>query len=226
CGSYVGSGFDPDVSDIDLLAVLNTRISDETVASLRQMHLEIERRYPKWRDRIEVVYVNAADLGELRTAHGRMAVISPGEALHVKEMDGSWILVWYPARIDAIALVGPLLTGVIPQISEAEYLAALRKHLRRFRTRIDSGSTPGDQAYAVLSMCRGLRTLRHHDRLSKAQAARWAEAEFPQWAGLIREAEVWRTRQWERPQTDGSSTLPRVQRFVTEILVEVEAASD
>jgi len=225
-GSYVGSDFDPDVSDIDLIAVLNSGVSQETAVALQQIHNQLEGSYPPWKDRIEVIYVGASDLREFRTSHGHIAVISPGEPFHVIELSADWVLSWYPARLDARPLVGPPVSEVIPVIHEAEYIAALRDQLLRFRPRIDSTSTPGSQAYAVLSMCRGLRTLRYRDRLSKAQAAAWAEAEFPQWAGLIHEAIVWRSHQWEHPQADGTDNFPRVQRFVADMLSEANLLPD
>jgi hypothetical protein len=49
------------------------------------------------------------------------------------------------------------------------------------------------QAYAVLTMCRALYTLRHGDVVSKTAAARWAQEALGQpWEGLIERALAWR----------------------------------
>ncbi len=55
------------------------------------------------------------------------------------------------------------------------------------------------QAFAVLTMCRALYTLRHGAVVSKPAAARWArEALDYRWAAVIERALAWR----HQPQAD------------------------
>jgi hypothetical protein len=98
------------------------------------------------------------------------------------------VLDWYPAREDSHPLIGPPIRTLIPPIPTSEYTDELRGYLAGFRKRIDDDATAGSQAYAILSICRGLHTIRYGRRLSKREAAAWAQREFPRWANLIRQA--------------------------------------
>ncbi len=222
CGSLATGDFDERTSDIDLLAVLSTDVSPDLAARLERMHDELAQDNPTWRGRIEVVYVSAVGLTNFRVTPPRIAVISSGEPFHVISAGTDWILRWYPARHDGIVLVGPPATEVIPDISFAEYGDAVRTHMRHFRGRIAEDATPGSQAYAVLTLCRGLYTCLHGEQVSKLGAAAWAQGAFPEWAGLIREAISWRERQWEVPQEDGRATVPAVRRFI-EVIADLAA---
>jgi hypothetical protein len=202
---------------VDFLAVLSTDVSPDLAAHLERMHDELAEDNPTLRGRIEAVYVSEAGLANFRVASPRIAVISPGEPFHVIRAGTDWILSWYPARCNSIALVGSPATDLIPDISFEEYCNATRNHMRRFSKRIAADSTLGSQAYAVLTMCRGLYTCLHSEQVSKLAAAAWAQREFPEWAVLIRHAIAWREHQWEVPQSDGTATAPVVRRFVSEM---------
>ena len=64
-GSLVSGGFDPRVSDLDLIAVLSEDPSDGLAARLEAMHESLARRYPRWAGRVEVVYVSVERLHDL-----------------------------------------------------------------------------------------------------------------------------------------------------------------
>ena len=64
-GSLVSGGFDPRVSDLDLIAVLSEDPSDGLAARLEAMHESPARRYPRWEGRVEVVYVSVERLHDL-----------------------------------------------------------------------------------------------------------------------------------------------------------------
>lgn len=217
CGSLATGGFDERISDIDLLAVLSTEVSPDLAARLERLHDQLAEDNPSWRGRIEVVYVSALGLATLRVVPPRIHVISSGEPFHVISAGTDWIITWYPARQNGIALVGPPATEVVPATSFEEYADAVRNYMRRFKDRVPDDAALGSQAYAVLFMCRGLYTCMHGEPVSKLRAAAWAQRQLPEWAGLIREAIAWREHQWDVPQADGTATAPVVRRFVVEI---------
>lgn len=106
-GSYVSGGFDPGVSDLDLVAVFDADEDALNLKELEMMHAGIVRSYPEWDDRIEVVYVGRETLASFRTSTGRLAVISPGEPLHVKDDRAvEWVQNWYLVRKSGVALSG------------------------------------------------------------------------------------------------------------------------
>lgn len=214
-GSLATGDFDAAVSDIDLLAVLADPPNARLAAHLGRMHADLAQANPAWDDRIEVVYISTPGLANCRTDTTTIAVISTGEPFHVMKTGPDWILNWYPARQDAVRLLGPPIASLIPPIPSAEYLDQVRRSLVGFTNRIGDDAPPGSQAYAILTMCRGLYAIRFGQRLSKRAAASWAQQEFPQWADLIRRALGWRQRQHDPDGQDGAATVAETRSFVT-----------
>lgn len=214
-GSLAAGDFDAAVSDIDLLAVLADRPSQRLATRLNRMHADLAQANPAWDDRIEVIYISTQGLARCRTDPTTIAVISQGAPFQVVEAGPDWILNWYPARADGVRLLGPPIDSLIPPIPSAEYIEEVRRSLVRFTNRIPDDAPPGSQAYAILTICRGLYAIRFGERLSKRAAAAWARQEFPQWADLISRALGWRERQWEPNGQDGAATVAETRRFVT-----------
>jgi hypothetical protein len=215
-GSLATGNFEPDISDIDLIAAL-TVVPDERLATrLRDMHEDFALSEPAWDDRIEVNYVSLDGLANCRTASTTIARISPGEPLHLIEAGRDFLLDWYPARRDGVALVGPPIVALIPKIPEAEYVEEVRRYVAVLGSLIDDDAPSGTRSYAVLSMCRGFYAIRTGERLSKREAAARARDEFPQWEALIDEALVWRGhRRVDQPVASGS--LSETQAFLQDI---------
>ena len=216
-GSLATGDFDPGVSDIDVLAVLTDRPNGRLAAHLQRMHTDLAQANPAWDDRIEVIYISTNGLANCRTDTTTIAVTSPGEPLQVVEAGRDWILNWYPARQDGLRLLGPPIDSLIPPIPSTEYLQEVRRSLVGFPSRIPDDAPPGQQAYAILTMCRGLYAIRFGDCLSKRAAASWAQQEFPQRADLIGRALGWRQRQRDPDRQDGAATVAETRSFVTEM---------
>lgn len=214
-GSLAIGDFDTDVSDVDLIAVLAESPSERLATHLSRMHAGLAQAHPEWDDRIEVIYISTQGLANCRTDTTNIAVISPGEDFHVVEAGRDWILNWYPARENGARLIGPPIDSLIPPIPAAEFIEEVRRSLVGFTDRIEDDAPPGSQAYAILTMCRGLYAIRFGERLSKREAASWAGHEFPQWADLIRRALDWRQRQWDPDGQDGTATVSETRSFVT-----------
>jgi hypothetical protein len=53
----------------------------------------------------------------------------------------------------------------------------------------------------VLTAARGHYTLMHGEHASKAKTAAWMKEQFPEWAGLIDRAQVWRVMPLDQPLT-------------------------
>jgi Aminoglycoside adenylyltransferase, C-terminal domain len=200
-----------------VLTVLADAPRGRLVPRLHRMQADLARANPAWDDRIEVIYISTDGLATCRTHSTTIAVISPGEPFHVVEAGRDWILNWYPARQNGVRLVGPPIDALIPPIPTGEYLDEVRRSLVGFSNRIPDDAPPGSQAYAILTMCRGLYALRFGERLSKGQAASWARQEFPRWADLIGRALGWRQRQHDPDGQEGAATVAETRSFVAEI---------
>jgi hypothetical protein len=184
-GSAVSGGFDPGVSDIDLLAVTGTDADQLDLDRLDLMHRSIVASSPEWADRIEIVYIGRVALGSFRTSAGSLAVISPGEPLHVTGPVSDWFQNWFLVRDTGIALFGPPAEHVIPPIDRGEFLAAVARYAGWVGTRTQIDVSSGALAYDVLSMCRALRTVRTGVQCSKEEGAAWTRQRMPDWAWLI-----------------------------------------
>jgi hypothetical protein len=185
-GSYVSGGFDPGVSDLDLVAVTEPKVEAVDLAGLEGVHRDFVSRNHEWGDRIEIVYIGRAALWSCRTSPGPLAVISPGEPFHLRsERPVEWLQNWYLVREAGVTLHGPDATAVVPPIAWTEFVSATVGYANELRNRSFDEASPGFLAYAVLTMCRALRTIHTQTYGSKQEAAAWTRERMPEWASLI-----------------------------------------
>ncbi len=218
-GSLVTGDFDPATSDIDLLAALSDPLDEQTFAALKQMHDDLGMRYPLWANpsRIEVHYWSLAGLRTFKTQANAMAVISPGEPLHMIEAGRHYLLNLYVVQQHGLTLHGPAPSSLMEPISRAEFVASVREHVRQWPAWVTSSRDwrPA-QAYAILTLCRALYGVVHGEQVSKLRAARWVQGYAPAWAGLIADALQWR-QNWraERGESEeAAAAFPNTVRFV------------
>jgi Domain of unknown function (DUF4111)/Nucleotidyltransferase domain len=215
-GSLVTGDFDKGRSDIDLLAVVDSDIEDETFDRLDGMHARIVEDNPAWEDRIEVAYVPAPALWNFRTRTAQIAVISPGEPFHLKAAGRDYLLNWYTVREVGATLCGPPPDTLIPEISRSEFVEVAREHAEWWKEQVYEMRTPGAQSYAVLTMCRALYTHTHRRQASKKQAAMWARTYLPQWAPLIQQSLDWLS-EYHVEESDDEAGLLEAVRFVHDV---------
>jgi predicted nucleotidyltransferase len=190
-GSLVTGDFDKSRSDIDLLAVVDSDVDGDTLDRLDMMHARFVEDYPAWEDRIEVAYVPAPALWNFRIRTDQIAVVSPGEPFHLKAAGKDWLINWYMVREVGVTLCGPPPRALIPEISQSEFVEAVRKQAAEWKEWVYKMRTPGAQSYAVLTLCRALYSHTHGRQASKKRAALWAQARLPQWAPLIQQSSLW-----------------------------------
>jgi len=189
CGSAVTGDFDLNVSDVDLVVVTAPEADQLDLGGLDRMHRAFVERHAEWNDRIEVVYVGRATLASFRSNRGRLAMISPGEALHLRDDAAiDWLQNWYLVRETGVALRGPGAVEVVPPIEFAEFVTATARYAREVSRRPIADASPGALAYSVLTMCRALLTVQTQSRRSKQEAAAWVGQLMPEWAWLIEAA--------------------------------------
>jgi hypothetical protein len=220
-GSAATGNFEPGISDVDLAAIVEHELAPSELAALDRMHRGLVAETPEWDGRVEVVYVSWEGLRTFRDGASAAARISPGEPFHAIVVDPTWLIDWYQLRDVGVTLFGPPATEVVPVISRREYIEAVRQHVLAFSTWTDDLATLGNQAYAILTMCRGLRTVRTGEYVSKREAARWASEQLPAHAELIRTALLWRDER--RGATDDATpTRAAAAAFVAEVASIVE----
>src|SRR5689334_20391328 len=179
-GSAASGGFEPGVSDVDLVAVTAATVGRVDLAALHRMHDALVGQFPDWANRVEVVYVARATLASFRTSRGAITVISPGESLHRRtDRASEWLQNWYLVRSTGITLAGPEPATVIPPIEWEEFVAATVRYADELRTRDTAGSGAGMLAYTILTSCRALRVVTEQVPSSKVEAAAWAGRLLP-----------------------------------------------
>ena len=212
-GSLVIGDFDPDISDIDLVAALSSDIDDREFEELQKMHIAFANQHKEWDDRIEVCYISVAALNAVRSRTSNIANISPGEPFHMRESSREWLSDWYLVREKGIVLFGPSPKTIIEPISKDEFIQTIKAHARAWGEWINDIHTRNGQAYAILTMCRALYTCKNGEQVSKKQAALWAQQELPDWSQLIQNALMWR-EDWRNGQVDHEATFAETKRFV------------
>lgn len=215
-GSVATGDFTPGVSDIDLLAVTNGSITQDVINRLKPMHAQMERRFPRWHDRVEVIYVPQEALATFRMKFSDIGVISPGEPLHILSAGVDWLMNWHQVRHGGQVVVGPPAEAYVPDTTVAEYVTAVRDHAAAFGDWMPEMRTARQQSYAALTLCRALYTVRHGRGTSKATAAAWLAAETPQYAPLLEQALRWREAA-PGDTTISQQAYPETLRFVREM---------
>lgn len=209
-GSLVGGDFDSKTSDIDLLAIVESDITEDELTSLKVLHKDFAHKHPAWRDRIEVAYVGTEAMRVFKVSTVRIARISPGEPLHYRDMNIQWLMDWYMVQEQSLTIDGPSPKMFIPTITREEFVASIKGEFPSWLERAKEARRIGYQSYVILSLCRGLYAIRFGKQISKFKGAAWAIQEYPQWAELIEQATQWHGSSEEK---DSSMTQAETIRF-------------
>ncbi|MEK7571252.1 MAG: aminoglycoside adenylyltransferase domain-containing protein [Patescibacteria group bacterium] len=226
-GSLIWGDFYYALSDIDLLAALQSDLTDEEAKALKKKHEELAQKFKDWDDRIEVQYLSLHGLRTFKTQRSPMGNISPGEPFHVITVGKEWLLNWYFVQDYGKILYGPDPRGFIDKVTKEEFIQAVKDHALDWKKYIQNiGKHRGAQAYAILTLCRAYYTIKNGKQVSKKEAATWMQEKFPKWKLLIQNALKWRDEQIIN-KTEDLSGYPQTVAFVTAVidLIEKESAS-
>jgi predicted nucleotidyltransferase len=188
-GSLAAGSFRPGRSDLDLLAVLESDVEEGDLAALEDLHEGFVSRHPEWRNRVEIACVSRAVLRTLADVPmGRIAVVSPGEPLHLKPVAADWTINWHGVCTVGETLAGPVPLDLGPVVSPEALRLAAGAQLDEWATEVRAPSVayvPVQQGYIVVTVCRALYLLETGEQVSKEEAAAWAARRYPAWASFI-----------------------------------------
>src|SRR5215204_1186523 len=192
-GSLVADAFYPGKSDLDLMAIVVAEVEEgQQLEALRSLHDAFVSERPAWVERVEVAYV---DRGVLRTfgdrPRGRIAVICPGEPLHIRDVGFESTLDWHSVNTQGETIVGPSPLVLRPEVSPGAYRHGVEALLREWPSRVREpwvAYVPAHQGYVVMTLCRALYALATGKQATKEEAATWAAARYPEWSSFINEA--------------------------------------
>jgi predicted nucleotidyltransferase len=221
-GSVASDGYDPGVSDLDLLVVTARPLVAANYARLQQMHTALAGR-EQWKDRIEVAYLSRQALRTFKERASEIGIVRPGEPFHVVRAGRDWLMNWYDVREHAIVVAGPNPKTLIDPITRSELRACIRDYVRLFPERVSDNFHQGSDAYAVLTMCRSLHMNVVGETASKRAAAEWAASKYPEWSNLISQAQEWRLAA-DNEATNSAEAHTQVEAFVDFTVAAWDAA--
>jgi hypothetical protein len=171
----------------------------------------------KWAAKLEGSYIPLSALRCYDPAHAVHPALRVDGSFDLDFHASDWIIQSYTLREQGIVLVGPVPQVLIDPILPGDLRRAAHGILREwwepmlpdpFRLR-----SREYQAYAALTMCRILYTLKHGMVVSKPVAVRWAFRFLDEpWVSLIEQALAWPSG----PQPDRLSETLALIRYTLE----------
>ena len=200
-GSFALGDFDTD-SDADFLVVTHGDVTDTQEAALQIMHgqiydLEILWTSTSWAKHLEGSYINKSLLKRPDPLRTPLLYLDNTARVLERSDHCNKALVRWTLREHGIALAGPdpktLVDSVSPTDLRSETSRIMREWLTEILAKPDLLDNRWYQAFAVVSPCRMLYTMREGTITSKLQAVRWAQANLEsRWNDLIERA--WQDR--------------------------------
>jgi hypothetical protein len=216
CGSLALGDFDPEKSDIDLLAVTERPVSDAGMRRLAAFHASIPPSFENPRRDYEIYYIDRATLRRFGPGQ-RHVKVGPDDPLGWTEHRPGWVIERWVVREHGVTLTGPDPRTLIDPIGPDEMRWAAAEELRWRLVRWRGGAWPmsemtyrGTQAFEVQTVCRAVFTTETGEAASKQVAMRWALEALPvRWHGLIE----WSLRHAKERRQDPAA-VPEVLEFL------------
>ncbi len=197
-GSLAAGDFNPETSDIDLLATSWGALSNEKLAQLNGSLRQLRQRFPKWGREVELSIMPAKALRRYDPDNAHFPRIERGESqLELAGHGRDWVIQFHILREWGKRLTGmPLKRWMAPVSPNQLRRAALATLGDWWLPMVENGEKlepDGYRWYAILTMCRILRTAQEGTVVTKPEAGRWALAALPaKWRPIIEAALAWR----------------------------------
>lgn len=215
-GSAISGGFDPTISDLDLLVVTARSTDEIDFEVFSGVVRRLQAREQDWAHRLDIVFAGRPTLATFRDG-GPFVEISHDDPLQRRPDASEWLETWFHAREADVALFGPSARSFIPEIGIDAFLAAAEDNvparIREFATDERSGAV----AYLILTLCRTLRSLETRATCSKAEGAVWVMDRHPDWSSLVQAALEVRATDGARDLTpEDRASIPAFAAFMAE----------
>jgi hypothetical protein len=195
-GSLASGDFNPYTSDIDFLVVTQSNLSTKVISALETLHFQLAVSGLPWATKLEGAYMSFDTLPRYNPIDPPFPQVNEGR-FYVDRQGVDWVLQRHILREHERIVSGPSLRGLIEPVTPDQMRQAVQELLHTWwapmlqdPARLQSSEY---QAYAILSMCRALHTLRCGALVSKPVSAHWAMDNLDvEWTPLITEAIQWR----------------------------------
>ena len=224
-GSLASGGFDLQHSDIDFVVVTTGQLPQQTVQALEAMHARLTASGLPGAAKLEGAYVPRGVLRRHDPGHPPCACVNEGR-FYQAPLGSDWVIQRHVLREQGVVLAGPAPQTLIDPVTPCAVQDAVRGFLREWWAPMRQQPDPRlhgavYQAYAVLTMCRALYTLRTRAIASKSRAARWAQRTLdPQWSTLIE----WAKRRGDAPPQPIDAVLAFIRHTLEQGQVKDDVA--
>ena len=195
-GSLTYGDFVETRSDIDLAAVVNRPLSQAELDLIKQAHMDVEKKFSRWEQKIECSYIPTELLPKLLPPQMSRPWWGFGVLYETAPYGNEWIINLYFLWKCSIALLGPSFNSLVNYVDMIHVQEASARDLFQEwepKTREPEWLKNGHyQSYLILNLCRILYAVLQGEAGSKKTAASWAKNSFPEWSHLIEAAQNWR----------------------------------
>jgi len=195
-GSLSYGDFNPDSSDIDIVAILNKPLDRQELQLIKRLHETIKKKYPKWGDRLECSYTPIAMLKNILPPQEPRPYFGGGIFYDEAPYGNEWIINNYLLYRHGIVLIGCEFKKLIAPIDILEVQkACIRDLFQEWEPKMTDFEWLDNshyQSYLVLNLCRILYTVMEGVVGTKKVSAEWAKNKFmSSWSSLIANAQDW-----------------------------------
>lgn len=192
-GSLAIGGFKEGRSDVDFAAACERPLTEETIARLAAMHARITAGGLPFAEHMEGSYIHLSALRRYDPADTHYPALRCDGSFAVDHHGPEWIIQRHVLREHGRVLYGPdprtLIDPIPPEALRGAAAGTLREWWAPMLDDPKLLRSVEYQAYAALTMCRGLYTIHTGGVASKPAAAAWAlQTLDARWAGLIERA--------------------------------------
>jgi hypothetical protein len=192
-GSIALDGFNPRLSDVDFVAVLNSQVTTCEVKKIRSLHESMEHKYPQWK--LSGRYFQHSDLGCLNEAIQPHLNYHDGKLMWSSRFNLSEIT-WWILKNHGIAVFGPppqsLNYTVDMDNLVQNQLENMNTYWASYTTRLDgllALLTDWGIQWTVLGVLRQYYTIHERQIICKIKAGESALVSYPdRWHRIIQEA--------------------------------------
>lgn len=220
-GSLATSDFVENQSDIDLLIVLNDDVSQQTLDSLIELHKQFYTNHTSWQKRIDVAYVSKSALWNFQNKTYKCIVSDDDKLLAIVDAPQYYLIDWFKVQEHGKVLCGPEISEIMPSIPVKAFKQTIYDYMLTFSKSVTDFKKCGEQAYAVLTMCRSLYAYKSGEHASKKAGALWAMAHYPQWYNLIQKALEWNRNEKMNNNVDKENQRNTIE-FVNFVLSKIK----
>jgi hypothetical protein len=218
-GSLASGDFNEDRSDIDFVIVTTDQLPDILISKLQDFSNQIIKLDNKWTKKLEGSFIPVSDFKN-NSINKTYPSISTGGIFGYDNKEITNPIQRQVLREHGITLFGPNPNTFIDPVDDYELKQATIDSLHHWwKPQIDNPErlTHRDyQAYAVLTMCRMLYTLKNGVIVSKPTGAKWVKDNLdPKWRELIDRALM-------RTENDGINDLEATLDFIRYALSQTQ----